>query len=334
MAEVPCDPKRYVEKKHICSICGYRSISKWRLKRHFVSCSRKFAKYNSGALPGATVGPAPVSAPVGDPVEAPAPVGAPVGAPADISVDGSSKLGNIIPSSSQPLLDDDDTNEIVDENNPIDCRLIENFKIYMSGPSRCGKSVFLASLLKSRKTFTKKPPEVICFVYSVYQEEIYDDLRHGIVDYFIQDDDHLEKNIQKILNENKGKPSLLIYDDLIKSNNLSFIARQFTVNGRHNGISQVFVSQKLFPKDENIRLISNNSDYLVIFKNPRNATEIKILSNQMSPGKNILSKIFEQATLDPFSYLFIDLTQECIPQKKYLSHLFDSDHFIHTYIEN
>ena len=62
--EVPCDPKRYVEKKHICSICGYRSISKWRLKRHFVSCSRKFAKYNSGALPGATVGPAPVSAPV------------------------------------------------------------------------------------------------------------------------------------------------------------------------------------------------------------------------------------------------------------------------------
>ena len=203
----------------------------------------------------------------------------------------------------------------------------------MSGPSRCGKSVFLASLLKSRKTFTKRPPEVICFVYSVYQEGIYDDLRNGIVDYFIQDDEHLERNIQKILNANKGKPSLLIYDDLIKSINLPFIARQFTVNGRHNGISQVFVSQKLFPKDENIRLISNNSDYLVVFKNPRNATEIKILSNQMSPGKNILSKIFEQATLDPYSYLFIDLTQECIPQKKYLSHLFDSDHWIHTYIE-
>ena len=315
MAEVPCDPKRYVEKKHICSICGYRTIHKYRLRRHFETCQKK--KFNRATALAATALAAPaLAAPALAPALAPAPV----------------KLGKIIPSS-HPLLDDVDDNEIIDENNPIDCRLIENFKIYMSGPSRCGKSVFLASLLKSRKTFTKRPPEVICFVYSVYQEGIYDDLRNGIVDYFIQDDEHLERNIQKILNANKGKPSLLIYDDLIKSINLPFIARQFTVNGRHNGISQVFVSQKLFPKDENIRLISNNSDYLVVFKNPRNATEIKILSNQMSPGKNILSKIFEQATLDPYSYLFIDLTQECIPQKKYLSHLFDSDHWIHTYIE-
>ena len=95
-------------------------------------------------------------------------------------------------------------------------------------------------------------------------------------------------------------------------------------------MSQVFVSQKLFPKNENIRLISNNSDYLVIFKNPRNATEIRILSNQMS--KNVLSKIFHEATLEPYSYLFIDLTQECIPQKRYLSHLFNSDNYIFTYI--
>ena len=47
--EVPLDPKRYVEKKYVCSICGFRNINKWRLKRHFESCRRKFEKYNPGA---------------------------------------------------------------------------------------------------------------------------------------------------------------------------------------------------------------------------------------------------------------------------------------------
>ena len=47
--ELPLDPKRYVEKKYVCSICGFRNINKWRLKRHFESCRRKFEKYNPGA---------------------------------------------------------------------------------------------------------------------------------------------------------------------------------------------------------------------------------------------------------------------------------------------
>ena len=47
----PCDPKRYVEKKHICSICGYRTISKWSLKRHLKSCMKKYEKYRISLTP-------------------------------------------------------------------------------------------------------------------------------------------------------------------------------------------------------------------------------------------------------------------------------------------
>ena len=326
----PCDPKRYVEKKHLCSLCGYRTISSWNLKRHYQACRKKYEKYNLNhreepieartreerVVPTRTIeAPALTRAPKRFREESSAPTRAPKRFREE-------RVESV-------FLGSDPNNPI---GSPIDCRIIENFKMYISGPSRCGKSIFITSLLQNRKIFMKKCPEVICFVFSVYQEEIYDQLRYGIVDYFIEDDDQLERNIQRIVEENKGKSTLIIYDDLINSNNLSFIAKQFTVTGRHSGISQVFVSQKLFPKDENIRLISNNSDYLVIFKNPRNATEIRILSNQMS--KNVLSKIFHEATLEPYSYLFIDLTQECIPQKRYLSHLFNSDIYIHTYIEN
>ena len=38
------DPKRYVyiEKKHLCLFCGYRTISNWKLNRHLKSCYKKY----------------------------------------------------------------------------------------------------------------------------------------------------------------------------------------------------------------------------------------------------------------------------------------------------
>ena len=49
----------------------------------------------------------------------------------------------------------------------------------------------------------------------------------------------------------------------------------------------------------------------------------------MTPGNLILVDIYLEATKQPFSYLFINLTQECHPDVKYLSNLFNG---IQTYI--
>ena len=49
----------------------------------------------------------------------------------------------------------------------------------------------------------------------------------------------------------------------------------------------------------------------------------------MTPGNLILVHIYIEATKWPFSYLFINLTQECKPHVKYLSNLFNG---IQTYI--
>ena len=367
MDSVPCDPKKYLEKKHICHICDYRTISNWSLKRHLKSCRKKYEKIyskiysssspsqvppntNTNIASSSTLTPSPSppiasssTSPSFPKPSAPTLTNLPSNSSSSFTIPPPPPPTSIshspvtyLPSSPSPSPSKSvfvgKTTTDTNLNISIDCRLIKNFKIYISGPSRCGKSVFLVNFLKNMKVFMKEPPELICFVYAEYQSDIYDQMKNEIVDYFIQDDEQLQSNIERIVEINKQKPTLIIYDDLINSKNLSFIAKQFTVNGRHNGISQVFVSQKLFPKDDNIRLISNNSDYLVIFKNPRNATEIKILSNQMS--RNVLSEIFKKATIDPYSYLLIDLTQECIPEKRYLSHLFNSDNYIYTYIEN
>ena len=91
----------------------------------------------------------------------------------------------------------------------------------------------------------------------------------------------------------------------------------------------VFLTQRMFVNDESFRQISQNCDYFIIFKNPRNSSEIRALAQQMTPGNLILVSIYLEATKSPFSYLFINLTQECHPDVKYLSNLFNG---IQTYI--
>ena len=45
-----------------------------------------------------------------------------------------------------------------------------------------------------------------------------------------------------------------------------------------------------------------------------------------------LVNIYADATKDPFSYLLIDMTQKGKREVKYLSHLFERDSIVYTYI--
>ena len=71
-----------------------------------------------------------------------------------------------------------------------------------------------------------------------------------------------------------------------------------------------------------------------MFKNPRYNRDISVLAQQMTPGKLDLKMIYAAATTDPFSYLFINVTQECKPAVKYLSHLFNEKHKVNAYVVN
>ena len=51
----------------------------------------------------------------------------------------------------------------------FDIRLKENFKLFISGPSRCGKTVFVSKLLENIHIFAKLPPTNVIYVYKVWQ---------------------------------------------------------------------------------------------------------------------------------------------------------------------
>ena len=54
----------------------------------------------------------------------------------------------------------------------FDIRLKENFKLFISGPSRCGKTFFISELLENIESFAKDPPETILYIYKVWQSKL------------------------------------------------------------------------------------------------------------------------------------------------------------------
>ena len=210
-----------------------------------------------------------------------------------------------------------------------DVRLKENFKLFISGPSRCGKTFFVADLLQNIQTFAKQPPSLVIYIYKVWQSKF--DEMNNVVHIFLEDQKDI---VDKIKEYATGAPILIVFDDMINSSSLSELAPLFTVDARHMNMSLVFLTQRMFVNDEYFRQISQNCDYFIIFKNPRNSSEIRTLAQQITPGSLHLINMYIEATKEPFSYLFINLTQECPPEIKYLSQFFMRENSVKCFAES
>jgi hypothetical protein len=89
------------------------------------------------------------------------------------------------------------------------------------------------------------------------------------------------------------------------------LSRLFTEGSHHRNISVIYIVQNLFDKGKEHRTISLNAQYMILFKNPRDNSQIECLSRQMFPtnGKFLVSA-FRDATSTPYGYLLVDLRPE------------------------
>ena len=115
-----------------------------------------------------------------------------------------------------------------------DLRFKEHFKIFISGPSRCGKTYFVVNLLENLPKIAKVPPTIVIYVYKVWQYK-FDEMRN--VDIFLEDNHDV---LDKISIYTAGKSSLIIFDDMINSKSIIGIAPLFTVDARHSNMSLIF----------------------------------------------------------------------------------------------
>ena len=89
------------------------------------------------------------------------------------------------------------------------------------------------------------------------------------------------------------------------------ILNLFTRDSHHKNISAFLITQNQFSKGKNARTISLKCNHLIIFRNPRDKSQIFVLARQMFPDKiNFFMEAFSDATNNNNnSYLYIDLKQ-------------------------
>ena len=185
----------------------------------------------------------------------------------------------------------------------MDTRFQHPFCGILAGPSSCGKTYFVERILKQINTLINPVPEEIVFCFSAWQPS-YERMKS----YFKN-----IKFIEGIPNFDELVPDyrrLIIIDDLMAETNAQ-ITNLFTRGSHHKNLSVLYICQNLFNKNKEQRSLNLNSHYIVIFKNPRDSSQIIHLAKQMFPGQTrYMQEAYKMATSEPFGYLLVDLKQD------------------------
>ena len=168
----------------------------------------------------------------------------------------------------------------------MDPRWQHTFTCIVAGPTGCGKTTFVAGLLRNASAMIDPPPERITWYYGEWQAA-YENLNIPDV--------RLEEGLPTSF-DSDGKRGLVVLDDLMAETD-GRVTNLFTKKSHHSNTSVIYLVQNLFPKNKESRTISLNSQYMVIFKNPRDASQIPNLAKQMYPGRGaFVQEAFTDAT--------------------------------------
>jgi len=177
----------------------------------------------------------------------------------------------------------------------MDPRLQHPFTCIVAGPTGCGKTEFVKRLIANRVAVFDQPPEYILWCYGEYQP-LYASIEADFVEG-LPDLDSIDAQ----------KRNLIVLDDLLMETD-DRVAKLFTKVSHHRNTSIVYITQNLFQQNKVNRTISLNAHYMVLFKNPRDVSQVTHLAKQMYPGHvKFMQEAFKDATEKPYGYLLVDL---------------------------
>jgi hypothetical protein len=128
-----------------------------------------------------------------------------------------------------------------------------------------------------------------------------------------------------------SKQSLVILDDLMHETN-EIVTKLFTRLSHHTNTSVIYITQNLFHAGKETRTITLNAQYLILFKNVRDKSQIAHLARQMYPGNaRHMVEAYTDATSEPFTYLFIDLKPNTDEKHRLKACIFPDDTYNYVY---
>ena len=109
--------------------------------------------------------------------------------------------------------------------------------------------------------------------------------------------------------------NILVLDDQMGlASSSTSVADHLTKGSHHRNLTVIYLVQNLYNHGKSQRTISLNSQYSLVFRNGRDASQFRTMAYQICPndGKWLVDS-FTDATSKPYWYLVIDL-QSTTPQ--------------------
>ena len=165
-------------------------------------------------------------------------------------------------------------------------------------------------------------PEKIIWCYGIYQPA-YEEMQRTIPNLtFIEG---VPSDLESMINPSIR--NLVVLDDLMQDlSNNERITSLFTKGCHHRNLSVIFLLQNIFHRGKELRDMSLNCHYLILFKSPRDSSQISHLAKQMFPGNvKYMQESFQDATSKPYGYLLCDLKPETPIDFRLRSHVFPGE---------
>jgi len=111
------------------------------------------------------------------------------------------------------------------------------------------------------------------------------------------------------------------------------VSKLFTRGSHHTNTSVIFITQNIFHPSKESRTIALNTQYLVLFKNVRDKSQIAYLARQMYPSRSKhMVEAYTDATNAPYSYLFVDLKPDADEKLRLKANIFPDDVDNYVYV--
>jgi hypothetical protein len=181
----------------------------------------------------------------------------------------------------------------------MDCRFHLGSTMLVAGPTWSGKSSFIVKLLDNAKQLFDFEPENVYWYFGQITDEIPKLAKKNYIMH-----EGLPENFNHV-----EKFSVIVLDDLMAASaNHKGVTALFTKAAHHRRLFVIYMHQNLLEQSPEARTRHLNTQYLVLFDNPRDKYQITVLSRQMYPSHpKYLVNIFADATLKQYGYLLVDL---------------------------
>ena len=197
------------------------------------------------------------------------------------------------------------------------------------GPSGCGKTMLLKKLLDWKMIETRK----ILLFYQNWQP-LYDGFFPNIefYKYWIEKNPEDSKNYLEDLIVRKNTTPLItgsltiIFDDALPFCKLPVMEEMFTRMCHHYNINVLMTVQNLF--EPSLRVITRNCHYMFLFKNPRDAAQIRHLAYQIYPDKSharVWIRSLKEITSQPYRAALLDFKPNTPDYMRLRSDFFSTD---------